>query len=183
MSRKKSTAKAKLKATSQQERIHLWKQHFRNLLGKPPKVTRKQITKIISNQQDIKLEQLKQEELDSVLEKIFRKNQNLLHSLERAAAGIGLHVNANKTEYMCFNQKGDISPLKGGLLKLVDKFTYSGSCVSSTGKDINTQLAKAWTAPDRLSVIWKSDLTDKIKHSFSKQLQCRYCYMDALHGR
>ena len=28
----------------------------------------------------------------------------LLHSLERAAAGIGLHVNAHKTEYMCYNQ-------------------------------------------------------------------------------
>ena len=27
----------------------------------------------------------------------------LLHSLERAAGGIGLHVNADKTEYMCFN--------------------------------------------------------------------------------
>ena len=27
----------------------------------------------------------------------------LLHSLERATAGIGLHVNAHKTEYMCFN--------------------------------------------------------------------------------
>ena len=33
-----------------------------------------------------------------------------LHSLERAAAGIGLHVNTYKTEYMCFNQTGDISP-------------------------------------------------------------------------
>ncbi len=31
----------------------------------------------------------------------------LLHSLEPAAAGIGLHVNADKTEYMCFNQRGD----------------------------------------------------------------------------
>ena len=29
-----------------------------------------------------------------------------LHSLERAAAGIGLHVNAHKTEYMCCNQTG-----------------------------------------------------------------------------
>ena len=28
------------------------------------------------------------------------------------------------------------------------------------------RLAKAWTAIDRLSVIWKSDLTDKMKHSF-----------------
>ena len=47
-----------------------------------------------------------------------------LHSLERAAAGIGLHVNANKMEYMCFNQNGDISPLNGSFLKWVDKFTY-----------------------------------------------------------
>ena len=27
--------------------------------------------------------------------------ETLLHSLERAAAGIGLHVNKHKTEYMC----------------------------------------------------------------------------------
>ena len=29
--------------------------------------------------------------------------KTLLHSLELAAAGIGLHVNEHKTEYMCFN--------------------------------------------------------------------------------
>ena len=29
-----------------------------------------------------------------------------------------------------------------------------------------TQLTKAWTAIDKLSVIWKSDLTDKMKRSF-----------------
>ena len=34
--------------------------------------------------------------------------ESLLHSLERAAARIGLHVNADKTEYMCFNQRGGI---------------------------------------------------------------------------
>ena len=49
--------------------------------------------------------------------------ETLLHSLERAAAGIGLHVNAHKTEYMCYNQTGDISTLDGTSLKLVDKFT------------------------------------------------------------
>ena len=53
--------------------------------------------------------------------------ETLLHSLERAAGGIGLHVNADKTEYMCFNQKGDISSQKGGSLKLVNKLTYLGS--------------------------------------------------------
>ena len=90
----------------------------------------------------------------------------LLHSLEWTAAGIGLHVNAHKTEYMCYNQTGDISTLDGTSLKLVDKFTYLGSSVSSTEKDIDTRLMKAWTAVDRLSIIWKSDLTDKMKRSF-----------------
>ena len=92
--------------------------------------------------------------------------ETLLHSLERAAAGIGLHVNAHKTEYMCYNQTGDITTLDGASLKLVDKFTYLGSSVSSTEKDIDTQLTKAWTAIDRLLIIWKSDLTDKMKRSF-----------------
>ena len=69
-------------------------------------------------------------------------------------------------EYMCFNQTGDISTLNGSPLKLVDKFKYLGSNVSSTDTDINMRLAKAWTAIDRLSVIWKSDLTDKMKRNF-----------------
>ena len=92
--------------------------------------------------------------------------ETLLHSLERAAAGIGLYVNAHKTEYMCYNQTGDISTLDGTPLKLVDKFTYQGSSVASTEKDIDTRLTKEWTAINRLSIIWKSDLTDKMKRSF-----------------
>ena len=92
--------------------------------------------------------------------------ETLLHNLEWAAGDIDAHVNADKTEYMDFNQTGDISWLKGAPLKLADMFTYLGSSVSSTEKDINTHLAKAWTAIYRLSVIWKSDLTDKIKCSF-----------------
>ena len=108
--------------------------------------------------------------------------ESLLYSLEQAASRIRLHVNADKTEYMCFNQKGEISTIKGGPLKLLDKFTYLGNSVSSTKTNINTRLAKVWTATDRLLVIWKSDLIDKIKHSFSKQHSCRYCYIGALHG-
>ena len=38
--------------------------------------------------------------------------------------------------------------------------------LSSTENDINMQLAKTWTALNSLSVIWKSDLTNKIKHIF-----------------
>ena len=67
---------------------------------------------------------------------------------------------------MCYNQTGDISTLDGTPLKLVDKFTYLGSSVASTEKDIDTRLTKAWTAFNRLSIIWKSDLTDKMNRSF-----------------
>ena len=67
---------------------------------------------------------------------------------------------------MCYNQTGDISTLEGIPLKLVDKFTYLGSSVESTEKDIEARLAKAWTAINRLSIIWKSDLTNKMKCSF-----------------
>ena len=66
--------------------------------------------------------------------------KTLQHSLERAAVGIGLPVNADKTEYRSFNQRG--AP-NGSSLKLVDKFTYLGSSVSLTKNDIKTCLAKA----------------------------------------
>ena len=96
------------------------------------------------------------------------QDETQLHSLEWVAAVIGLYVNTDKMEYMCFNQRSNISTLNGSSLKLVDKFTDLGSSVSSTETDINTRLAKSWTAIDRLLVIWKSDLTDEIKRSFSQ---------------
>ena len=67
---------------------------------------------------------------------------------------------------MSFNQAGDISTLEWTSVKLVDKFTYLGSSVSSTEKDIDTRQTKAWTAIDKLSIIWKSNLTYKMKCSF-----------------
>ena len=102
----------------------------------------------------------------AILANTLNQAETLLHSLERTAGSIGLHVNAHKTEYMCFNQAGDISTLDGTSLKLVDKFSYLGSSVSSTEKNINTWLTKAWIAIDKLLIIWKSDLTDKMKRSF-----------------
>ena len=41
-----------------------------------------------------------------------------------------------------------------------------GSCISSTEKDIDSRQTKAWTSIDRLSIIWKSNLTDKKERSF-----------------
>ena len=89
----------------------------------------------------------------------------------------------DKTEYMCFkeNQTKHISTLSGSSLKLVNKLIYLGNNVSSTENDINTQLVKTCSGNDRLSVMWKSDLSDKIKRIFSKQKS--FPYMDASNGR
>ena len=77
VSRKKSTNKAKLTAANQQERIKLWKQHFENLLGNPPKVMHDPIITIIRKQLDIKLGPFTQEELESVLKLKNRKAAGL----------------------------------------------------------------------------------------------------------
>ena len=66
-------------------------------------------------------------------------------------------------------RRGHLHHTWGEPLILVDKFMYLGSSISSTESDVNIRLAKAWTAIDRLSIIWKSGLSDKIKRDFSPQ--------------
>ena len=73
----------------------------------------------------------------ALLANTLAQTESLQHSLEREASGIDLHVNANKTKCMCFNQRGDMSTLKSGPLKLVNKFTYLWSNVSFTENYIN----------------------------------------------
>ena len=73
VNRRKSTSKGKLKATNQQERKNLWKQHFQNLLRNPPNVTHEPIMRIISKQLDISLGPFTLEELDTVLRKIINR--------------------------------------------------------------------------------------------------------------
>ena len=85
------------------------------------------------------------------------------NKLPQALASMSMHTKQN---ICALNQTGDISTLNSSSLKLVDKFTYLESSVSSTKTDIDTRLTKAWTAINRLSVKWESDLTDKMKRSF-----------------
>ena len=70
---------------------------------------------------------------------------------------------------MCFIQKGAIHAQIGSPLKLVAHFTYLGSYIS-TKSYVNTRLAKAWNAIDSLSIVWKSDLSNKIKQDFFQGL-------------
>ena len=83
---------------------------------------------------------------------------------------------------MCFNQTGNISTINSSTLKLVDKFTYVGSSVSSTETDINTRLAEH----GQLTIIFRSCGSQiwpiKWNAVSSKQRSCRYCYMDTPDG-
>ena len=47
----------------------------------------------------------------ALLENTPTQAESLLHSPEQAVGGIGFHVNADKTEYMCFNKKKETSSL------------------------------------------------------------------------
>ena len=78
--------------------------------------------------------------------------ESQLHRLGQAGGSIGLHMIANKAEYMRFNRKGAISTLNAGPLKLVNKFTYLSSHVSSSESDVNILLENVWTDSDRLSI-------------------------------
>ena len=60
----------------------------------------------------------------------------LFDRLEQAARNIGLFLNTDKIEFMCFKQ-GIISTLCGKPLKLEDQFTYLRIHSSSTESDIN----------------------------------------------
>ena len=60
---------------------------------------------------------------------------------------------------MCFKQKGSISTQSGKPRKLVDQFTHLGSNISSTE-------VKVWNVTERLLIIWKSEVSDKIKWNF-----------------
>ena len=76
----------------------------------------------------------------TLLANIPTQVESLLHSRKQAVRGIGLHVNADKTKYMCFTQKGDTSTLNSGSLKLEDKFIYLGSSISFTESGVNMRL-------------------------------------------
>ena len=90
----------------------------------------------------------------------------LLHALEKAASNIGLQINVNKTEHMNINCQGSIRTNSGALLKSVDQFTYLGSNISTSAKEIGIRIGKAWSAMKRLSVIWKSNIRNDLKKRF-----------------
>ena len=53
---------------------------------------------------------------------------------------------------MCFNQDGAIFSLNGKSMKLVNQFTYLGSNILSTTKDVNIRIDKAYNHMDIFSL-------------------------------
>ena len=78
---------------------------------------------------------------------------SLLYSLEQAARDIGLFVNSDKTDFMCFKQDGATSSLNDKLLMLLDKFIYLSSNISSAESDARIHKGKTWATTDRSSNI------------------------------
>ena len=64
----------------------------------------------------------------------------------------------------------------------MEQFTYLDSNILSTESEVIICQVKVWTAIDRLSILWTSDLSDKRRH-ISNMLLYPYYYMDAPHGR
>ena len=107
----------------------------------------------------------------SLLSDSIDKAQSLLHDLETAAALVGLHVNASKTEFMLVNiddMDPTISSISGSSLKYVQDFKYLGSYIADCKKDFNTRKGQAWDACIKLQKIWNSKISRAAKLRFFK---------------
>ena len=86
--------------------------------------------------------------------------QNLLLSLQQAAALVGLHINEDKTEYISTSSD---ETLGGASFKKVEDFKYLGSWVMDSGKDFTTRKAQAWSACNKMDRILRSNLPCNLK--------------------
>ena len=84
------------------------------------------------------------------------------------AKEIGLNINSGKTEFIIIKQ-GENEKMKSLYdkdIKKVSDVKYPGSYIQSTENDINIRLAKSWAALNKMNVILKSRLPDRIKRNF-----------------
>ena len=74
-SERKKTSRANLKAANLEEKLHKWKEHFKNLHEKHPEIADKLMQQIVNGQLDIKLGQFTEEEFDTVLKKEIKNRK------------------------------------------------------------------------------------------------------------
>ena len=104
----------------------------------------------------------------ALLSNTLQQAQTLLSRVESAAASVGLLMNATKTKFMAYNTDMNItlSASDGSLLDKVGDFQYLGSWVDDSEKDFKIRKALAWKACNKMSTIWKSNLSMSIKVKF-----------------
>ena len=91
--------------------------------------------------------------------------QKLLTSLECEAEKVGLHLNAKKTEMMKYNIEDaqNILAKNGAVIAEVKNFKYLGGWMASSKKDFEVRKALAWSGCNKLTKIWQSKISRKIK--------------------
>ena len=92
--------------------------------------------------------------------------ESLLHSLEEAAAYVGLYCNAGKTEYTSSSSDPRMKTLSGNTIKHVPDFKYLGAHIMDSEKEFQIRKALAWTACNKMDKIWKSNLQNSLKINF-----------------
>ena len=96
--------------------------------------------------------------------------EKLLNILETAAASVGLYRNTTKTKFIAANTEGTITVQNGCDLEQVNDFNYLGSKIISSENDILVRIGSAWSALNKLTPIWKSNLDVSIKREFFRLL-------------
>ena len=94
--------------------------------------------------------------------------ESLLHSLEEAAAYVGLVCNESKTEFISTSINPSMSAKSGKQLKEVSDFKYLGSYIMNSEKDFKTRKVLAWSACNKLDKIWQSNLPLHLKLNLFK---------------
>lgn len=100
---------------------------------------------------------------------LLKDAQDLLTSLEKASARVGLFLNSKKTEYMTVNEEADHAQIlsnDGSQLNEVNDFKYLGSYVADSMRDFMIRKGQAWDACNRLHPIWQSNIPRSTKLAF-----------------
>ena len=96
--------------------------------------------------------------------------EKLLKILETVAASVGLYMNTTKTKFIAVNTEGTITAQNGCDLEQVNDFNYLGSKIISSENDIQVRIGSAWSALNKLTPIWKSNLDVSTKREFLELL-------------
>ena len=96
-------------------------------------------------------------------DKIGNAAKLLLKILETIAASVGLCLNTTKTKFIAVNTEGTVTAQNGCDVEQVNNFNYLGSKIISSENDIQVTIGSAWSALNKLTPIWKSNLDVSIK--------------------